>query len=190
MKKKLFIFVLFALFASFAFAQDFYAGTSTFQSDIYAGNTSFSTSMLGTQITPYSDSELLDYTTDTLVPFLLNFFVGFGVGSFVQGDKKGAVTALVGDIVSCATIIAGATLYSISIINFGFDYMFYIGIGLAVGGSIMATGFRIYEIVRPYNYSRNQLSLNEFDIANSHLTLAPVINPIDKEYGITATFKL
>ena len=81
MKKKLFIFALFALFTSFAFAQDFYAGTSTFQSDIYAGNTSFSTSMLGTQITPYSDSELLDYTTDTLVPFLLNFFVGFGVGS-------------------------------------------------------------------------------------------------------------
>ena len=39
------------------------------------------------------------------IPFALNFLLGYGIGSFVQGDTAGGVTALVGDLVSGAAFL-------------------------------------------------------------------------------------
>ena len=35
---------------------------------------------------------------DIYLPLVLNSIAGFGIGSFVQGDKRGAITILLGDL--------------------------------------------------------------------------------------------
>ena len=187
MKKSLLIFALLALVTSFSFAQGIYSGTNNFQADIYAGNAALTGSMLGTQVTPYASNS--KYAEDPAIPFVLNFFIGWGIGSFVQGDTKGGVTALIGDLLSDAVIGAGAGLWYSGILQ-GKPSLLYAGIGCVVAGGIAITAFRIYELVRPFTYAKNYVALNEFDFGNTSLTLAPVIDTVDKNYGIAATFKL
>ncbi|MEK6795962.1 MAG: P13 family porin [Spirochaetota bacterium] len=74
---------------------------------------------------------------DTGGPFALNFFIGFGIGSYVQGDGFGGTMGLCGELGSLALIGASA----------GSDVP-----ALAILGLAVFFGFRIFEWIRPFAY--------------------------------------
>ena len=51
------------------------------------------------------------------VPFALNFLLGCGIGSFVQGDTAGGVTALVGELAGGA-VFAGGYICALTSISY------------------------------------------------------------------------
>ena len=180
MKKSIFILAVLALVAGFAFANG-----NSFQSDVYGLSldsqfVSYGSGLdYNTQITPYAASS---YASDPFVPFLLNFLLGWGIGSFVQGDISGGVTVLVGDL--------------ISEIAFGVGYGFLFtthenwSLILMIAGSVGILGFRIFECIRPFSYARNAVAFNTFEAGNAQLTLSPVIDIQDKNYGLAVEMKL
>lgn len=131
------------------------------------------------------------YKESVLTPAALNFFVGFGIGSFIQGDKK------------TGCIAAGGELISLSVLAFSYYYIitqsYYYTDGLAyeqsfnIPGSDMNTiayvalasyvalmGFRCFEVISPFIYTKkyntqleNSLGLND---TNVNLSLVPKLN--------------
>ena len=63
------------------------------------------------------------------VPFLLNFLLPFGVGSFVQGDTVGGIVVAGGQV-------AGGALMLADNISDGLGTMFWIGVGVSAGVTI------------------------------------------------------
>ena len=88
------------------------------------------------------------------VPFIVNFLVGFGIGSYIQGDIKGGNIALLGDLFSTGVLVGGYTvsLYTILTRTSG---------EISVGGSLMAVGIigllatRVFESIRPFTFASN-----------------------------------
>ena len=130
------------------------------------------------------------------VPFALNFLLGCGIGSFVQGDTAGGVTALVGELAGYAAILGGsACLAAATVGNYdsnesnaaAFNSQSAFGAGLMIGGGIMYLGFRIYEMIRPFSYAKKY---NEtlFEALNSSYgtTLAILPSSFDDNLGVTA----
>ena len=94
------------------------------------------------------------YRKTTLQPFLLNWLVGFGVGSFYQGDTKGGKIALYGELGSLG---GGLVIFGLGAIV---DIIGRNG-GSLVGGVIGACAaivgflvFKVYEMIRPFTYAR------------------------------------
>ncbi|BDU62463.1 membrane protein (plasmid) [Candidatus Borrelia fainii] len=98
------------------------------------------------------DSKLLFYEIhkqNTLVPFLLNFFVGFGIGSFVQGDLTGGLLILGFDMLGFGLISGG--MYSLSQYK-GINTP-TIALSLMSLGGITLFVTRIVEIIIPFTYA-------------------------------------
>ncbi|MGD1823646.1 MAG: P13 family porin [Pleomorphochaeta sp.] len=89
----------------------------------------------------------------TTIPFLINFLVGFGVGSYIQGDKTGGNTALACDLLSLTAIYIGYAQALSSI--YDSSYTGSEGSTLLVLGSIGYLATRIYELIRPFNYAKS-----------------------------------
>ncbi|WAZ86043.1 P13 family porin [Borrelia miyamotoi] len=76
------------------------------------------------------DNKVLLYEVnkrDILAPFLLNFFFGFGIGSFVQGDITGDLMVLGSEILGLSWI--GGGIYSI-VKHTGTDKSTLVGSGI------------------------------------------------------------
>ncbi|AHH11606.1 P13 family porin (plasmid) [Borrelia coriaceae] len=83
-----------------------------------------------------------------LAPFLLNLFIGFGIGSFVQGDVTGGL------------LVLGSELLGVGLISSGFysshsSYTSYLGISLVSLGVITLFATRIAELIMPFTYALN-----------------------------------
>ncbi len=77
----------------------------------------------------------------TALPFGLNLLVGFGSGSYVQGDITGGVIASCGDLAGWALLMS----------TNGKDGMD--SVMSALGGVVTLLGFRIFEVIRPFSYA-------------------------------------
>lgn len=91
-----------------------------------------------------------EYKKDQWVPFIINFVVGAGIGSFVQGDTTGGTIALVGDLAGMACVLLGVSSYSTAIYT---DPYTTKGMGVMTLGYIALLGTRVFEIVRPFTYT-------------------------------------
>jgi hypothetical protein len=87
---------------------------------------------------------------DQWVPFLVNFVVGAGIGSFIEGDKTGGTIALVGDLVGMGAVAFGAAAYSSEIYSNPYTTK---GLGTMTLGYVALIGTRIFEIIRPFTYT-------------------------------------
>ncbi|EEF82872.1 outer membrane protein P13 [Borreliella burgdorferi WI91-23] len=87
-KLLIFVLVTFCVFSSFAQAND-------------SKNGAFGMSA-GEKLLVYETSK-----QDPIVPFLLNLFLGFGIGSFAQGDILGGSLILGFDAVGIGLILTG-----------------------------------------------------------------------------------
>jgi hypothetical protein len=91
-----------------------------------------------------------DFKKDNILPFALNFLIGAGLGSFIQGDTDGGIIAVVGDGIGLGLFTIGyvgiySSIYSGSISS--------ASTLMVTSGSIIMLGTRIFECIRPFAYA-------------------------------------
>ena len=163
--KKLFIFTLFLILGFNAFAND---------------NTVFKVSMLieedleKNRLIIQNNSSVLSSTEKMMiydkyekdsatVPFLCNFLLGVGIGSFIQGDTKGGLIGLSGELLGLSIYLSGSLSGSA---------------GAASLGALLLLGTRIYELVQPFNYRKNYNSQlrDALGLFNLSFNITPTLN--------------
>jgi hypothetical protein len=118
------------------------------------------------------------------LPVLLNIIPGLGIGSFVQGDILGGLVGLGGEVTGIGLASYGMVYGYVNIIGVIFESMMgeyngtskegvQTGMYLALGGVIVWTGTKIFEIVRPISYARDYNKKKGL----SRIWLSPVLSP-------------
>ena len=120
---------------------------------------------------------------ETAVPFLLNLFLGCGIGSFVQGDKLGGTIGLVGEL-GFATMYTTGYLLILRKSSSGIMPLL-----IGAGGLL---GVRIYEFVRPFNFTKeyNAVLKDSLLLDSASLSFAPIINPDTEQLGLLIGVRL
>ena len=96
----------------------------------------------------------------------LGWFVGFGTGSYVQGDVKGGTAGLIWDLINIAGI-AITTSYSFGIQRINAEANVPNGSGLLAVNSVLFTFYlstlasRIFQAVRPHKWRKKKLAFLE-----------------------------
>lgn len=109
-----------------------------------------------------------------ILPFVLNFCLGAGVGSFVQGDTKGGVTGLIGDLAGCLLVGVGTGIMQQNAM--AGELPGTLETLLIYGGCAVLTGFRIYECIRPFTFAKSYNNkLHEAIMGDASLTVLPVM---------------
>ena len=115
------------------------------------------------------------------LPFVVNLVVGAGIGSFIQGDIRGGLTALITEAVGLGiymTGVAGALLEPIAT-NENFKgtgaTLMTIGIATMLGG-------KIYESIRPFTYSKKYNDrLHSALLAKADIYVTPVVTAVNNK---------
>ncbi len=148
MKKVVFV-LMFLSLAAAAFADDVSSVSGMIKSDLFKNQSNIQN--LSQRLTPTEKMALYtEYKKDPWVPFLVNFLVGAGVGSFIEGDTTGGVIALTGDLVGLGSVLIGVSAYASEVY---WDPYTTKGVGLTTFGYIVMIGSRIFEIIRPFTYT-------------------------------------
>ncbi|MDY0289870.1 MAG: P13 family porin [Sphaerochaeta sp.] len=113
------------------------------------------------------------------LPFVVNLLVGYGIGSFLQGDTKTGTTALVADIVALGLYSVGY----VQIYNAAFNgeisgpghTMFLLGVGLLVGS-------KIYQCTKPFSYAKAyNRRLHSSLLGKAEVFVTPVITAVNNQ---------
>ena len=154
------------------------------------------------KVSLYDDTKKMPW-----LAFGLNTAVGFGIGSFVNGDKVGGKNQLVGEILGISFIGLGYGLEVAAYVNIaknvasGESYtgtdatseiLMATGVGSIVGGAIALTAYHIYGIVRAFTFTANyneelQKSLG---ITSNQVTVVPVLDFKNQNYGFAGVIQL
>jgi len=120
---------------------------------------------------------------NAMAPFLLNMLVGFGVGSYVQGDIIPGVICSVGDLLGGFFTLAFWT-------NGTFNFTTAMNEGVSFVPTLLATtvylGSRIFECIRPFHYvdSYNKKLKESLGLEDIIFSLSPVMNK-DREIQLS-----
>ena len=153
------------------------------------------------KVSLYNDTKKMPW-----LAFGLNTAVGFGIGSFVNGDKVGGRNQLVGEILGISFIGLGYGLEFAATLNAAKNIdengysgpdttsqiLYASGLGLIVGGGIALTAYHIYGIVRAFTFTANyneelQKSLG---ITSNQVTVVPVLDFKNQNYGFAGVIQL
>ncbi|MGF7101454.1 P13 family porin [Borreliella kurtenbachii] len=146
----IFVLVTFCVFSSFAQVKDS-------KSDVFGMSA-------GEKLLVYEASK-----QDPIVPFLLNLFLGFGIGSFAQGDILGGSLILGFDAVGIGLILTGAYLdikaFDSNAKKAAFQWTW--GKGVMLAGVVTMAVTRLTEIILPFTFanSYNRKLKNSLNIA-------------------------
>ncbi len=113
------------------------------------------------------------------VPFLVNFLVGAGIGSFIQGDMKGGYTGLITDIVALGMYSVGyVQVFTAALdneISEGGSMLVLLGAGVMLGS-------KIYQSIRPFSYSKEyNRRLNSSLMGKAEIFVTPVITAVNNQ---------
>ncbi|WKC57630.1 P13 family porin [Borrelia sp. P9F1] len=105
-----------------------------------------------------SVSKLLVYETskkDPLIPFFLNLFLGFGIGSFAQGDILGGLSILGFDALGAGLLAYGVySVGGVSKLEEGSEKEWpVLGISLIALGGVTLAITRLVEIILPFTHA-------------------------------------
>jgi hypothetical protein len=186
MKKLLAVMLLLAVSGTvFAQSESFGSIAGMIKSDLFKNQERIKEASSGLK---QSDKMILysEYKKDQWIPFLINFVVGAGIGSFVGGDTQGGAIALVGDLVGLGALVLGAATYSSEMYS---DPYTTKGLGTMTFGYLALLGTRIFEIIRPFTWTARYNStlkgaLNYFD----GMSLAPSVE--NGIAGLTLSYKV
>jgi len=136
-----------------------------------------------------------DYKKSAGVPFVCNFLLGFGIGSFVQKDYTGGFIGLGGDLLGYIVMLSGFSMtaeetYYSNGYYYTQDVITDDGLNTVATGMIIFLGVRVFELIRPFSYSNNYNKQLRKDIGfyNISFKIEPVISEgISK---IDASFKI
>ncbi|AAX17379.1 P13 family porin [Borrelia turicatae] len=126
------------------------------------------------------------YKKDAVVPCLLNLFVGFGIGSLVQGDITGGLLSLGFDVVSIGLLSYG----TYSIIESHYEKKekpTVLALSLAAVGGATLVLTRIIEAVLPFTYAS---SYNRKLQENLGITLGGLQPEVDMNFNEDARLML
>jgi hypothetical protein len=87
----------------------------------------------------------------TTVPFVVNFLLGAGIGSYIQGDTTGGTVALTTELLGGAMYLIG----SINAVSTDTGNTSTKGITVAALGLVTYAVGRIYSWIRPFTYASN-----------------------------------
>ncbi|MES0490657.1 MAG: P13 family porin [Leptospirales bacterium] len=126
--------------------------------------------------------------TGMWVGFGINFFVGFGIGSYVQGDSLAGTIGLIGDLSGGGLIIGGylTALSAASKILLGQDGSADLAtsVTLYVIGGIVLGASRIYQLIAPFVfYNKNAAYLFDSNrkvsmFLTPNLHVDPLVNTV------------
>ena len=137
---------------------------------------------------------------DTTLPFLLNTFVGFGVGSFVQGDNLTGGISLGIDLAAGGLLFMATTIQKAMIHNIKMDIA-HGGTGNHDGiksqrnaantfyliGGIALLGNRIYQAIRPFNYAKSKN--NKLNDAVFSTAIVPVMEGNNLKIALAGSYQ-
>ena len=131
-------------------------------------------------------------------PFLLNLLLGFGIGSFSQGDRAIGRLQFWGDILGYGMMIPGMIL----VMDATKDLDTTVGTALVTIGSLVTLGVAIPAYIRPWTFAANRneklrralqvdengkaVSLSNKAENSVEVSFAPIISPVTSEYGLMA----
>jgi len=149
--KKIFCSVLVLFLAAHAFGADSEIGkvSDLIQENLFR-NTEEIAAISGTLTDMERFTLYAQYEKDARLPFVLNLAIGFGLGSFIQGDIAGAAIALIGDLLGVGLPLLG---YACLMQNY-YGYWSFTG-----GNEVMYAGYallgitRIFESIRPFTFT-------------------------------------
>ncbi len=116
------------------------------------------------------------------LPFVVNLLVGYGIGSFLQGDTKTGTTALVADIVALGLYSVGyVQIYEAAfqgeISDIGYT-MFLLGVGVLVGS-------KIYQCTKPFSYAKEyNRRLHSSLLGKAEVFVTPVITSVNNHMAL------
>jgi hypothetical protein len=87
------------------------------------------------------------------LPFALNLFLGFGIGSFVQGDIGSGVTMLLLEIGGISLMTANLAAFLGAVENSD-SQRIEIASGLMYAGRLLFFSSRIAGLIRPFTFSK------------------------------------
>lgn len=122
------------------------------------------------------------------VPFLVNFLVGAGIGSFIQGDMKGGYTGLITDVVALGLYTVGyAQVLTAALdneISEGGSMLVLVGAGLMLGS-------KISQCIRPFTYSKEyNRRLNSSLMGKAEIFVTPVITAVNNQMTLGMVGKI
>ncbi|AAX16559.1 hypothetical protein BH0034 [Borrelia hermsii DAH] len=125
------------------------------------------------------------YKKDPLIPFLLNCFVGFGIGSLAQGDITGGLLILGFDALGLGLLSYGAYSMVNSISASDGDKTSVVALSLVVLGGVTMTLTRLVEVILPFTHAS---SYNRRLQENLGITLGGFQPEVDMSFDEDARF--
>ncbi len=176
MKKIIVLLALFALIACSLFADDFTSCLNLIDKKLNASTVAavqqYSANLSDSQ--KYSIFETKK--SSGTIPFLVNFVLGCGIGSYIQGDTVGGTIALCGDLGGYALVIGGA-LSAASSAVVADETGANIGATVAVAGYVTLIASRIFTCIRPFTYASGyNHRLSSALYSNTSFAMVPSIN--------------
>ncbi len=197
MKKISILLVVFGIFLSYSFL--FAAETGASESGYYElvimldNSKTISDSQvmlirdLARDLTPRQRYMLYEsHKKSATLPFALNFLLGAGIGSFVQGDVAGGVAGMVCDL------LAFSIYYSGMIQNIEAQSSWSStgeeGMEMVAIGSALLIGSKLYQWIRPFSYAKKQ-NRNLSRSLDVGLAVMPTVNKEgDFQMRVAASF--
>jgi len=134
------------------------------------------------------------YDKNGVGPFFLNFLLGFGIGSFAQGNTKAGVSQLILNLSGCALEVAGfALVYNSGSGLTRSEGKFYTGLACVTAGYGLNLSSTISGCITPWTYAagynkdlKRALRITESSWMTVTPQLSPIIDPVNQNYGLVA----
>jgi hypothetical protein len=138
------------------------------------------------------------------MPFAVNLLVGFGIGSYIQGDTVGGTIQLAGQVAGAAALLSGiivGNLFAVPAVaedieagHEGGDYEDHTieqqaGIALLVTGVALSYGFRLYGLISPFVYGSMYNKKLKNALRYYSVTIAPSIG-VNRKGEVTAALSI
>lgn len=138
-----------------------------------------------------------------LAPFLLNWLIGFGIGSFVQKDYLSGGICIAAEITSFGIGIAGFIVWQKEVVDASlkaaqdlgslFRILFSVEktLPFLIAGGILSIASRVYGMIAPWVYgaSYNKRLEQALRIGEASLSVAPLVMP-DASCGLALRLEL
>jgi len=141
-----------------------------------------------------------------LAPFLLNWLIGFGIGSFVQKDYLSGGLCLAADITSVGIGLTGVILWQKELFDASRNADQDVGslflmvfnaltmrtaMPFIIAGGVLSIASRVYGMIAPWVYgaSYNKRLEQALRIGEARLSLAPLVMP-DASCGLALRLEL
>lgn len=177
MKKKVIVLLaLLCLFACSLFADDFTSCLNLIDKKLNASTVAevqkYSANLSESQKYSIYESKKSSGT----IPFVVNFFLGCGIGSYIQGDVLGGTISLCGDVGGYALIVGGYVSAAASAVSNSSSGLAGGSAAVIAGGAILLAN-RIFTCIRPFTYASSyNKRLSTALYASTSFAMVPSIN--------------